>query len=237
MASVLAAATPNVLLVTDPMAEPPRQSSCPSRASSDGALSFRSPDNTSGGSGAPKIARPATNTIGTGGDRPRPRSYDAPRHHDDVARFQNDLVALVEGEHPEFDDPAVRMRPGRSGLGDAPLDAQRVTDAHGQPPLHRLDRHARPLSAEAEVTVDDEPHRHGGGVPTAGDEPPERRPPRRLLVQMGRLRIELRGEGLDALRGQSHRARGPEAKANRELLEAARRGHRHVGFHVPYQGA
>ncbi len=103
-------------------------------------------------------------------------------------------VVLVERGDPELDDPAVRTRSGRSGLRDGPLDAQRVPGPNRQPPLHRLDRHAGPLPAEAQVTVDEEPHGHGGGVPAAGDEPPERRPPRGLLVEVGRLRIELPGE-------------------------------------------
>jgi hypothetical protein len=72
------------------------------------------------------------------------------------------------------------------------------------------------------LALHQQPHRHGRGVPSARDQLAEEGALRCLFVQVERLRIELRGERLDAVSRHGDGA-GTELLSHLEVFEESLR--------------
>src|SRR5438067_4873444 len=90
-----------------------------------------------------------------------------------------------------------------------------------QPPLFPYTT----LFRSAEVAGKAQPHRQGGGVPTARRQPGKRRMARLILIEMEGLRIELGGEGFDCRFIDDPRC-GGEFLADLQIFEIAGLDHR-----------
>src|SRR6476660_4657248 len=71
---------------------------------------------------------------------------------------------------------------------------QFITGMHRPWPAEFIEAQPDDAAGGFELTLDQEPHGHGSGVPAARCESAKNGPARRLVVEMKRLRIELFGE-------------------------------------------
>src|SRR5213593_4484164 len=111
----------------------------------------------------------------------------------------NGLVVLVERRRSHLDHSLIGTRPRRPYLDDLGLDAQLIPGPHRPWPAELVEAGAHDAAGGSEVTLDQQPHGDRAGVPPAGGQPAEDRVARGVLVEMERLRVELRGKGLDSL--------------------------------------
>jgi hypothetical protein len=102
---------------------------------------------------------------------------------------------LVPALHEAHAGPAAQ----RARLQHREAHAQLIARTHRQQPLQLL--HARRTEAgrAMQIAVAHHAHRHRSGVPAAGNEAAEHRRPRRRLVEVEGLRIELRGKPHDVV--------------------------------------
>src|SRR5262249_53362052 len=107
--------------------------------------------------------------------------------------------AGAAGQRPHLD----HLGPIRDRVADIDrLKPFEVAEAGRRPePADRLAARTE-LPVLARAVGDHEPHPNAGGVPARGAEPAEMRARGGRLVEMERLRIEARGEGLDVLGGE-----------------------------------
>src|SRR5258708_2391605 len=98
---------------------------------------------------------------------------------------------LVQGGRSELDQALLRTRLRRSHLDHLALDAQLVTGAHWPGPAALVEASADDAASRLEFGLNQQPHRHGSSVPTAGGQSPENRAARPRLVEVERLRVEL----------------------------------------------
>src|SRR6185369_13541776 len=77
------------------------------------------------------------------------------------------------------------------------LDLELVARPDRPRPPQLLGPRADDAARRTQAALDEQPHREGRRVPAAGAEAREDGDPRRLLVEVERLRVVGRGEGLD----------------------------------------
>ena len=74
------------------------------------------------------------------------------------------------------------------------LDAQLVTGVYWAGPAALVEASADDAASRLEFGLNQQPHRHGSGVPAAGSQFTENRAARRRLIEMEGLGIELGSE-------------------------------------------
>jgi hypothetical protein len=126
---------------------------------------------------------------------------------------------LVQRCGLHLDQPLVQPRLRRSYFEHLGLDAELVARPYRPWPTELLEAEAEDPTGRLEVTLDQEPHGRGSGMPTARCQSPEYAVACCLLVEMKGLWIELGCEGLDPLLLDSQPPRRAEGLPHCIVLE------------------
>src|SRR5579871_2045363 len=123
-----------------------------------------------------------------------------PRHDGNRIEGVDRLVMLVE-QGPFDADGAQRLALRGDQLGHLPVDMERVARPHRFYPAQLVNACAKQRMRPERPRRQCEPHRDRGGMPAGSGKPAENGVPRRLVIEMKRLRIELAGKAQDFFPG------------------------------------
>ena len=139
---------------------------------------------------------------------------------DDQARdlLHHDVAFLIQRLAPEADDAPVRIRARWSHFEHLAFDGEDVAGINRTRPADLLHANADQSTGDPEVTCHHQPHRQGGGLPAARDQPAEQARTGGRLVEVKRLGIEVGGERLDPVR-IDRRGRCAKRLPNRKIFE------------------
>src|SRR6202142_3562570 len=148
----------------------------------------------------------------------RPRGRGSTANHQRGLRYLNRLAVLVVRRGQHLHDSKLRARARRAGLQHLALDVQDIARSDRSRPAQVLASRADGASGGLEIAFHEEAHRDRGGMPPTRGEAPKQAVLRRRLVQVKRLRIELRREAFDSL-GSHQGCSGTKLIAHLEILE------------------
>src|SRR5207248_2311961 len=132
--------------------------------------------------------------------RPFFETLRRPARHDEIADGDlHRLALLVARRRAHLDETLVWPRLRRPHLEHLDVEIQLIVRPHGQRPAKFVEARADDAARGLELALHEEPHGHRRGMPAARRLAAEDRAARRVAIEVERLRVEFRREGLDAL--------------------------------------